>query len=251
MEPDVALRQAHPDDAECAADFAEVKRAEYARYSPIFWRPAEGAREKHLPFLRHCMANDDYAASVAERGGEEVGVILANRRGAPPPFHADPEPTWFVDDFFVAQPDLWPTMGAALLARIADEAQAHGAARVIVVTAQRDEPKRSFLRSMGYTLAATWWVHPLTPTDQPIPAPTDIQAIIAPAPSVYDPGGLVALARSLGAQPATRVEQFDAWAAASQAVLAVIAARAGDAELAEVLAAQGYTAASEWYVRTV
>lgn len=252
MESDVVLRSAHPDDADRAADLAAAKRVEYARYSPIFWRPAKGAREKHLAFLRHCITSEDYVSSVAERGGEVVGVIMANHRNAPPPFHLDSEPTWFVDDFFVAQPEMWPSAGVGLLAHIADKARAHGAVRVIVVTAQRDEPKRSFLRGVGYSLAATWWVHSLTLSDAPIPPQEDVHALVAPAPPVYDPGGPVALALSLGAQPAARrIATFDAWAAASQAVLAIVPARVDDAPLAEALAEQGYTVASEWYAREV
>lgn len=125
---------------------------------------------------------------------------------------------------------------------------------MVVVVAQRDEPKRALLRSAGYTLAAAWWVRPLAPiaapTDSSAPeAPEGIEAVVAPAPPVYNPGGPVALALSLGDAPAAQVARFDAWAAASGAALAVIPARVADVALVEALARAGYTVASEWYVR--
>jgi predicted N-acetyltransferase YhbS len=251
MGAELVIRMAQPADADLAADLAAMKRAEYERYSPIFWRRAANGRERHLPFLRQCIASDTYSAFIAERGGVVVGVILASHRGAPPPFHADPEPTWFVDDFYLAPSERWKHTGAALLAAVAAEAHASGAARVIVVGAQRDTTKRSFLLNAGYDLAAAWWVHAITPTNMPAPELAGIQAIVAPAPPVYDPGGPVALALSLGAEPAASVPRFDTWAAASQATLAVIPARTGDVALDTAQMTQGYTVASEWFVRAV
>ncbi len=245
------MRLARPADADFAANFAEIKRAEYAGFSPIFWRPAADARAKHLPFLSHCLQSDDYAAftAVTEDTGDTLGVILANRHGAPPPFRDDPEPTWFVDDFYLAPTERWESAGVALLDAVTEAARAGGASRIVVVGAQRDLPKRTFLLGAGYTVAAAWWVHPVTPTRVPLPGSADMQAIVTPAPAVYDPGGPTALALSLGATPATQVALFDAWAAASNAVLAIVPARSSDAGLAQALAAHGYTVASEWYVR--
>ncbi len=249
MEAEILVRVARAADADSAADLAVARRAEYEHYSPIFWRPAEDARERHQPFLRRCIASDDYAAFAAERAGEVVGVILGKRGAAPAPFHADPESTCFVDDFYVARPALWQTAGSALLATLTDAARAGGAERVIVVGAQRDAPKRAFLLNAGYTVAAAWWTHPVTPTPAPAPALPALQALVVPAPPVYAPGGLTALA--LGGVSVAQVALFTQWAAASQAVLAIIPARSTDAALAAALAAAGYAVASEWYVRTL
>ncbi|MGH2504350.1 MAG: hypothetical protein ACRDID_17725 [Ktedonobacterales bacterium] len=255
LSPDLIVRPARPDDAEPAAAWAEARRAQYARYSLVFWRPAADARAKHQPFLRFCIEDDNFAAFAAEAGGALVGGALANRRGAPAPFRAERTPTWFLDDFFVADAALWPTAGLALLRAVGEAAGAAGAARVIVVVAQRDEPKRALLRSAGYALEAAWWTHPLTPTAAPFaftpPTPEGIEAVVAPAPPVYDPGGPVALAEKLGERSVAQVARFDEWAATCGAVLAVVPARAADAALGEALASGGYTVASEWYVRAV
>ncbi|HEX2350380.1 MAG TPA: hypothetical protein VHI51_18235, partial [Ktedonobacterales bacterium] len=69
MAPEVVIRRARPEDAEVATAWAEVKRAEYARYSPVFWRPAADARARHQPFLRFCIEDAAYDAYAAEAGG--------------------------------------------------------------------------------------------------------------------------------------------------------------------------------------
>lgn len=248
MEATLVVRVGRPDDADIAADFAAEKRAEYEEYSPVFWRRAADGREKHQPFLRQCIGSNDYAAFTAERGNAIGGVILGNRRGAPPPFHTDSEPTWFVDDFYVARPELWETVGKALLDRLTEEASSNGAERLVAVGAHRDTPKRSFLLDAGWAVAAAWWVHPVEPTHAPLPRLTSVQALVGPAPPVYEPGGPTALALSLGEVPATAVSLFGRWAAASNAVLAIVPARSSDRALADELEAQRYTVASEWFI---
>ncbi|HET9110360.1 MAG TPA: hypothetical protein VFN78_06015 [Ktedonobacterales bacterium] len=253
----VVVRAAREDDADITACLAATKRAEYEVYSPVFWRRAADDRGRHLPFLRSCLRDPMYLSFTAESGGEPLGIILGKRGAAPPPFQRDPEPTCFVDDFFVARPSLWASVGGALLAEVAEAAHAQGAARVIVVTAQRDIPKRTFLLDEGYSLAAAWWVHPIAQGSAAISIPAGaeegegIEAVVASPPPVYDPGGPVALALSLGDTPAAQVARFGHWVVASHAALAIVPVRVADLALAEELAAHGYEIASEWFVRSL
>jgi hypothetical protein len=240
----VIVRRALAADAEAAADLAEAKRAEYAAYSPVFWRPAAGARERHRPFLAHCIENDRFLALAAEDAGELAGLVLAGKHGAPPPFHADAEPTWFVDDFLVAGGD-WDGAGALLLERVAGEA---GGARLVVVTAHADRPKCAFLEARGFACAASWWVLPVDAEPGDPVLPDGAEAVTGPAPPVYDPGGLTALALRLDPR---HVADFVAWTVASDAVLAIVAARESDTSLAAALAAAGFARASAWYVRGI
>lgn len=247
MASELRIRPASLADADTAADFAVVKRAEYERYSPVFWRRAADARAKHQPFLAHCIRSTGFASFAAERDAEVLGVIIANTRGGPPPFAGDAAASWFVDDFFVADASLWRTAGRALLDRVAEEAVADGAARLIVVCARQDAEKRSFLVDAGYDTAAFWWVRSLAPTNSLAQDLEGVEAIVGPAPPVYDPGGPVALATSR--VEADAVSAFSDWAAASGAVLAIVPARTTDTSLANALEAGGYDAASEWLVQ--
>jgi hypothetical protein len=238
----VIVRRALAADAEPAADLAEEKRAEYAAYSPVFWRPAAGARGRHRPFLAHCIENDRFLALAAEEDGAFAGLVLAGRHGAPPPFHADAEPTWFVDDFLVAGGD-WDRAGAALLEQVAEEADG---ARLVVVTAHADRSKCAFLEAHGFACAASWWVLPVEAVPGEPVLPDGAEAVTGPAPPVYDPGGPTALALKLEPE---HVTGFVDWTSASGAVLAIVAARESDHGLASALAAAGFARASAWYVR--
>jgi GNAT superfamily N-acetyltransferase len=243
----MVIDAARADDAPQAADLAAAKRAEYERYSPVFWRVADGARERHEPFLAQCIESGAFTSFAARDGDELRGIVIASHRAFPPPFRDDPEPTWLVDDFFVRSPASWPTVGAALLARVEDAAAAGGAERVVVVAARRDEPKTSFLRARAYELAAEWWVHAVVPKPEEPKPLGRVRAVVGPAPPVYDPGGLTALALAL--PDPDDVAAFERWASASSAVLAIVPLRTPDAALAEALSRRGYDVASQWFAR--
>jgi len=81
------VQVAHPDDAHEAAVLADAKRAEYERYSPVFWRPADDAVGRHEPWLAKCLASelaDDYGIGVGckrvARLMRELGLAGVSRR---------------------------------------------------------------------------------------------------------------------------------------------------------------------------
>jgi hypothetical protein len=86
--------------------------------------------------------------------------VIAELRPAPPVY--DPgELTALVDDFVVADPEDWPTMGQALLDEALRRATTRGAVQSVVVCGHRDEPKRAWLRDSGHSLASEWYVLPI------------------------------------------------------------------------------------------
>jgi GNAT superfamily N-acetyltransferase len=241
---------ARPADAAQAARLAAVKREEYERYSPVFWRVAENALAIHEPFLARCIEDTATFASFAYRDDDELrGIAIAARKASPPPFRDDPEPTWLVDDFFVASNELWPMVGTALVRAVEDAARVGGADRVIVLCARRDEPKRDMILAAGYERAATWWVRALEPRSGEKPDLRSTEAVTGPAPPVYDPGGKTALA--LTADDPAEIPTFTRWAAASGAVLAIVPARASDPPLERALMKAQYEPASDWLARTL
>jgi hypothetical protein len=241
---------ARPADAAEAARLAAAKREEYERYSPVFWRVAEGALAIHEPFLASCIEDTATFASFACRVGDELrGIAIAARNVSPPPFRDDPEVSWLVDDFFVGSSDLWPTIGTALLRAVEDAARNGGGERVIVLSARRDEPKRSMIMAAGYERAASWWVRPVEPQPGDKPELRGTEAITGPAPPVYDPGGATALALSV--RDPAEIPAFTRWAAASGAVLAIVPARACATELEHALMEAEYEPASDWFARTL
>lgn len=220
-------------DAAWAAGLLEAQRGEYARYSPVFWRPAEDARALHEMFLRRQIAS---AATVALRTRD--GFIICERR----PHEG------FVDDFTLTQPRRWDNDGAVLLLAAAGRLAADGIDTFRVVIAHADEAKARLLRDLSLGLAEQWWVHELLPPGPPAPpgrvAGPGFSGLLTQAPPVYAPGGPVFLADQ-PTEPAAIKAIMDG-ATERGAVLAVIPA-APDGALAAELRRRGWTVASDWY----
>ena len=108
---------------------------------------------------------------------------------------------------------------------------------MVVLTARRDAPKRAMLAGAGYERGASWWVHPVPAVEGELPTLLHTDAVVGPAPPVYDPGGPTALALEMR-DPAD-ISAFDHWASASNAILAIVPARSSQPELENALAAGG------------
>jgi GNAT superfamily N-acetyltransferase len=245
----VTIGVAAVSDAHQAALLADAKRAEYERYSPVFWRPAENALDRHEPWLKKCLSDESYTSFAARSQSTLIGIAIAAHGVFPPPFRFDPEPSWLVDDFFVLSPDGWRTVGARLLEAVEESAREHGATRTVVLSARRDEPKRTMLAEVGYERGASWWVHPVQALECDPPSLRDTDAVVGPAPPVYDPGGLTALALEM--RDPSDVPTFGEWTSASNAILAIVPARSSDPELEDALAAEGYEPASDWFIKKI
>lgn len=139
---------------------------------PQFWREAPDALERHRSFLASQVADPDVivlvafapsgsAPTAAEGLGRVDGFVIATVTGAPPVY--DPGgPTGLIDDFTVSDPNLWTTVGCDLLASAMHHLSVRGAAQVVVVCGDHDEPKLAALRSVGLITVSQWLVAPVT-----------------------------------------------------------------------------------------
>lgn len=156
----MTIRKAQEDDVPQMVSLSATKRAEYEAYQPLFWRRASNAEEQQEPFFRGLVARENVIALVAESEGAVGGFIIATLVGSPPVY--DPGGlTCLVDDFTVATPNLWSSVGKELLEEAARRAKERGAVQVVTVCGQRDEPKRSLLAGAGCAIASEWWTKPL------------------------------------------------------------------------------------------
>lgn len=238
----IAVRPSTTVDAEFAEGWADAKRVEYEAYSPVFWRPAADARIRHRPFLEACLDSSGYTSLTALIQEQPVGVVLASHRVSAPLL--EDAPGWLIDDFYVASPDLWHSVGVRLLEAAVAAARHAGCGRLVVVCGYRDAAKKEFLRYCGLSSAVVWWVKPIRPRVGPYGS---IPMVVTHAPPVYDPGGLTALAL----REPVRVDQFEDAAGHAGAVLAIIPARSGNTALVQELREAGFTEASEWFIRTI
>lgn len=129
-------------------ELGEQKRREYAVYSPVFWRMSPLPRQTFAPYMQAQVTDSHTIALAHETDGKVDGFVLANARGG-------------IDDYSVAAPSLWPTVGADLLGAAGEAAQKKGIKSLRVVCAAGDIPKRTMLAAQGFTLATDWYVKPL------------------------------------------------------------------------------------------
>ena len=153
------IRFAVAADVAAMAALAEIRREDYARYQPLFWRPAAGALDKHRAYLASLIRDDKVIALVSEESGQLTGFLIATLTGTPPVY--DPGgATCQIDDFVVVPAARWPSTGNRLLRAALAEAGLRGAVQAVVVAGHLDRPKRQLLRACGLEPASEWWVTP-------------------------------------------------------------------------------------------
>lgn len=225
-----------PGDFDWAATLMERRRARYATFSPVFWRPAADVTDAHARFME---ATASQPGSVALR--TEHGFVIA----------CPNEGRCFIDDFAVDEDGRWATEGRELLLDAWRSGESAEQPLVRVVTARADEPKRRMLAEAGLVVASRWWVKELSPTASasawgPVSV-AGVDAVVMPAPPVFDPGGPVCILGPVAS--ATAVSALEA-AAATGAVLAIVQRSGGPDDVPAsdpVLGAAGFTNPSEFY----
>jgi GNAT superfamily N-acetyltransferase len=136
---------------------SEQARAELEKYQPDFWRKAADSEEKQLPYFRQQIENERVIALVSEQVNELDGFIIGILTN-PPPVYDPGGLTCVVDDFMVAAPDLWQSVGLNLLNEVISQAKERGAVQVVVICAHHDEPKRAMLIAENFPVASEWRV---------------------------------------------------------------------------------------------
>ena len=153
------IRNAVLMDISQMAALSEKKRVEYEAYAPTFWRKASDSAERQTPYLAAQLAIENAICLVSEINGAIDGFIIAHVNEAPPVY--DPGSlVCVIDDFVVARPDLWNTLGRELLHEARRLARMRGAELAVVVCGQMDAPKREMLQAAGLYVASEWWVNP-------------------------------------------------------------------------------------------
>jgi hypothetical protein len=66
------IRTAAAADVAAMAALAGIRREQYARYQPLFWRPAAGALDKHRAHLASLIADDKVITLVSEESGQLI-----------------------------------------------------------------------------------------------------------------------------------------------------------------------------------
>lgn len=154
------IRPATDADLDAMLALADEKRTEYAQYASTFWCKAADGPLKQREHFRGLLTQPNIIALVSEADGAIAGFVLGSIVDAPPVYDPGTQ-VCVIDDFTVAQPEQWPTIGRALLAAIRQHAAARQADLTVVVCGHLDQAKRAMLQSAGFGIASEWYVNPL------------------------------------------------------------------------------------------
>lgn len=147
-------RHATEADVEQMVDLAEMRRLQYQAYQPVFWRKAADSRDKQIPHFTNLLRRDRVIALVHEpERGRIDGFLIGELQTAPPVYDPGGLTCW-VDDFMVASPSLWPTVGREILERLIAEGRKNGAVQIAVLCGHLDTPKRYLLAQSGLAIAS-------------------------------------------------------------------------------------------------
>ncbi len=150
--PSTTVRRATKSDLPRMVELSRQKRHDYARYQPVFWRPAEDAEAKQLDFFRWLIQQDAPLLFVSEESDTSLNgfVIALNMERLP---LSDPALSLVnglhIDDFTIANDELWSTAGRELLLAAVSAHQSRvGADSVVnVISGVHNQPKRKLLGS--------------------------------------------------------------------------------------------------------
>lgn len=155
------VRRATTDDVDRMVELAALKRAQYQEYSPIFWHPADRAEQAQRSFFNRLVVDSEWICLVHDDSDRVDGFLIA-QTVQPPPVYDPGGKACMIDDFVVADPSLWATVGRALHDEAERLARDSGAVMSVTVCGQRDEAKRRALVESGAHIASEWYVRPIS-----------------------------------------------------------------------------------------
>jgi TRAP-type C4-dicarboxylate transport system substrate-binding protein len=146
------------------------KRKAYEIAQPQFWKYAPGAEEVQAKWFEELLDDETYIILVAISGSKnemlkrvqhdkkELKAFIIGRLIKAPEVYNPGGLTLMIDDFCVASPELWETIGSELVAKIKEIAKEKGATQILVVSGDHDKAKNSFLEKACLTVASRWYV---------------------------------------------------------------------------------------------
>ncbi|MBI2735234.1 MAG: N-acetyltransferase [Rhodospirillales bacterium] len=154
------VRKATTGDIKAAVELVERSRRQFQKFQPTFWRKAEHSAASTETFFTKLLAEPATLFLVAVESNQHQGFLIARKFPNPPVYDPGGD-TWLIDDFCVAEPQLWLSIGEALLSHATTLIHEHGGVQIVVVSADRDLAKTEMLRRSDLTIASNWWTKPL------------------------------------------------------------------------------------------
>ncbi|MDP1974619.1 MAG: GNAT family N-acetyltransferase [Alphaproteobacteria bacterium] len=136
---------------------SDGKRQSYEKAQPQFWKRADNANEIQSEYFHTLLNQPDHILLVTEINNEIKGFVIGKLLSAPEVYNPGGL-TLMIDDFCVAEPCLWQSIGVSLLSELKKQAKPKNASQILFVCGHHDEPKKTFLEKMNLSIASNWYV---------------------------------------------------------------------------------------------
>jgi GNAT superfamily N-acetyltransferase len=155
------VRPARPNDADRIAALYRLKQdQQWAPHNRRIDDPRALADEFHVLFGAGLATQKDNVVLVHESDGDLDGFLIGTLLSEVPG-HGIGGPGCLIHEFMVAWPELWATVGRALLDEARRLVSERGAKQMVVVCGPRDGPKRALLNNQGLTVVTEYFQTPL------------------------------------------------------------------------------------------
>lgn len=153
----IYIRQMSISDVGACVNCSYIKRREYEKAQPQFWKYAGGhAEQSQAKYFEELLSKNEYIMLVAGYENKIVGFIIGKLMNAPDVYDPGGQ-TLMIDDFCVLNSSDWNRVGTDLINEIKKDAKEKGAVQIVVVSGAHDEPKRSFLMNNNLNLVSEWY----------------------------------------------------------------------------------------------
>ena len=156
----MSVRPARHEDIPAIVGLCEDKRREYEAWQPVFHKKAGDSATFHSGYLRSLIDGGNAILLVYMADEVVRGAVFGSLRQAPPVYSPGGK-VCIVDDFVCKSEDEWPLVGQSLLNAMVQQAKQKGAVLTNVVCGPKDQKKRKFLQSIGFSVASEWHVKPI------------------------------------------------------------------------------------------
>lgn len=137
---------------------SKAKRLAYEKAQPQFWKYAGDTAEiSQAEWFKALLTHYDHVMLTAICHEQIVGFIIGKLIPAPEVYDLGGL-TLMIDDFCFEDKAGWYEIGCKLIQEIKTISKMKEAKQILVVCGAHDEPKHSFLKSIGLTVASEWYV---------------------------------------------------------------------------------------------
>ncbi len=152
----LTIRQCTNADIPWMVALSHNKRANYEKHQKQFWKMSKNSDEIQAKWFAELLKNEEVIAlASADKKSFLIGKIIT------PPEVYDAGLTLIIDDFCIKEESEWETIGRALVIEAKKQAKEKRAAQILIVCGAPDDPKKTFLKKLGLTIASEWYVSEL------------------------------------------------------------------------------------------